>query len=178
MNNLTTERLKNNTSDHSSKKWKIRHYLKPGDIGYLTYLHGIQYSKEYGYDQTFEAYVANGLAQFVQNFSPDKGRIWLVEINNQIIGSIAIVKASKYGAQLRWFLVDASARGIGLGKRLLNEAVGFCMTCHYTSIILWTVSILDVAAYLYRSVGFEKVEEKSGKVWGVDVIEEKYELRL
>jgi len=72
-------------------RWDIRHRIKPGDIGYLSYLHGILYSKEYGYDETFEAYVASGLAEFVQSFSPDEDRIWLAETNGRIIGSIAIV---------------------------------------------------------------------------------------
>ena len=76
---------------HLRVKWKIRHHIKPGDIGYLIYLHGILYAKECGYGQTFEAYVAGGLAEFVQSFSPDKDRIWLAEIKGRIIGSIAIV---------------------------------------------------------------------------------------
>jgi hypothetical protein len=82
-------------------KWKIRHHIKPGNIGYLTYLHGILYAKEYGYDQTFEAYVAGGLAEFVQSFSPHKDRIWLAETKGRIIGSVAICGDSEVDAQLR-----------------------------------------------------------------------------
>jgi quercetin dioxygenase-like cupin family protein len=89
---------RNNTSNCSSTKWELRPYLKLGDIGYLTYLHGILYAKEYGYDQTFEAYIASGLSEFVQSFSPDKDRIWLAETNGQIIGSIAIVGHSRVEA--------------------------------------------------------------------------------
>ena len=81
-------------------KWKTRHRIKHGDIGYLTYLHGILYAKENGYDQTFEAYVARGLAEFVQSFNPGKDRIWLAETNGRIIGSVAIVGHSKVDAQL------------------------------------------------------------------------------
>lgn len=82
-------------------KWKIRHHFKPGDIGCLTYLHGVLYAKEYSYNQTFEAYVAGRLAEFVQSFSPTKDRIWLAETNGRIIGSIAIVGYSEAVAQLR-----------------------------------------------------------------------------
>nr|MDO8132666.1 hypothetical protein [Candidatus Njordarchaeum guaymaensis] len=82
-------------------EWKIRHRIKPGDIGYLAYLHGIFYAKECGYDQTFEAYVAGGLAEFVQSFSPDRDRIWLAETNGRVIGSIAVVGHSEVAAQLR-----------------------------------------------------------------------------
>jgi len=106
--------------------WKIRHYLKPGDIGYLTYIHGIYYAKEYGYDQTFEAYVAEGLAKFVQFYNSNSDKIWIMEEENQIIGSIAIVGHSKLEAQLRWFFVHPNYQGLGLGKYLLNETIQFC----------------------------------------------------
>ena len=162
----------------SSKKWKIRHYLKPGDIGYLTYLHGILYAKEYGYNQTFEAYVANGLAEFVQSSSPDKDRIWLAEINDQIIGSIAIVRASKQEAQLRWFLVHPDYRGLGLGRELIKKALLFCKKHKYKTIRLWTTSELNVARHLYTSIGFKKTEEKTHEIWGKKVTEEKYDLHL
>jgi ribosomal protein S18 acetylase RimI-like enzyme len=88
------------------------------------------------------------------------------------------VAAGPRTAQLRWFLVDPAVRGAGLGKKLLGEAVGFCAECDYDSVILWTVSALTAAAHLYRSAGFTKVEEKPGTCWGVDVVEEKYELVL
>ena len=155
----------------------LRTKLRPGDVDSIVHLHGISYSREYGFDRTFEAYVAGPLSKFARSAS-ERERIWLAEREDEIVGCIAIAAAAPEVAQLRWFLVDPSARGIGLGKWLLNEAVGFCRTCHYTSIMLWTVSALDVAAHLYRSVGFEKVEEKPGKEWGVEVIEQKYELRL
>jgi GNAT superfamily N-acetyltransferase len=88
------------------------------------------------------------------------------------------VAASPAVAQLRWFLVDPSVRGAGLGKRLLNEAVAFSRTAGYETIVLWTVAALTAAARLYKSVGFERVEAERAKRWGVDVIEERYELSL
>ena len=108
----------------------------------------------------------------------DRDRLWVAERDGRIIGSVAIVAASPQTAQLRWFLVDPNERGAGLGKRLLDEAVTFCKGCGYGAVILWTVSALAAAAHLYRRAGFEKVEERPGRLWGVDVIEEKYELRL
>ncbi len=79
---------------------------------------------------------------------------------------------------MRWYLVDPSARGLGLGRKLLHEAVAFCKECRYESVFLWTISALAAAARLYLSAGFEKVEQKPGTHWGVDVVEEKYVLRL
>jgi len=159
-------------------KWKIRHHIKPGDIGYLIYLHGILYAKEYGYDQTFEAYVASGLAEFVHSFSSDKDRIWLAETNSRIIGSIAIVAHSKMDAQLRWFLVHPDYRELGIGKELLNAALQFCKECKYKTIFLWTTSELMEASHLYTSFGFNKTEEKTHEIWGKKVTEERYDLHL
>lgn len=155
----------------------LRTDLRPGDLGAIVSLHGILYAREYGFDATFEAYVAGPLADFVKNRSP-RERLWIAERDGRIVGCIAIVAASPTVAQLRWYLVDPSTRGMGLGKRLLDEAIAFCAESGYESIILWTVGALTTAAHLYRNAGFVKVEEIPGKQWGVDVIEERYQLTL
>ncbi len=159
-------------------KWKIRHSIDPGDIGYLVYLHGIAYAKECGYNQTFEAYVASGLSEFVQSFRPDRDRIWLVETEGRIVGSIAIVEHSKVGAQLRWFLVHPDYRGLGIGKELLKEALRFCKESEYKTIFLWTTSELTEAAHLYTRFGFSKSAEKTHEIWGKQVTQERYDLCL
>jgi N-acetylglutamate synthase-like GNAT family acetyltransferase len=155
----------------------VRTNLKPGDIGVIVSLHGVLYAGEYGFDPTFEAYVAGPLAEFVRSATATE-RLWLAEQQGRIIGCIAIVAASPQTAQLRWFLVVPAARGAGLVKRLLGEAVTFCKESGYRNLILWTVSALEAAGHLYRSAGFRKVEEKPGRMWGVEVVEEKYELVL
>jgi GNAT superfamily N-acetyltransferase len=155
----------------------LRTDLRPGDVGAVVWLHGTVYAREHGFDPTFEAYVAGPLAEFVRSGSP-RERLWIAERDGRVVGCVAIVAADSRTAQLRWFLVDPIARGAGLGKRLLSEAVAFAGGCGYTSIVLWTVSALAAAAHLYRSAGFRKVEEKPGHLWGVDVVEEKYELTL
>jgi len=159
-------------------EWTIRNCLKPGDIGYVTCLHGSLYEKEYGYDQTFEAYVAGGLAESVQSFSPDKDRIWLAETNGRIVGSIAVVGRSKVDAQLRWFLADPDYRGLGIGKELLKDALQFCKERGYRTIFLWTTSELMEAGHLYTRFGFSKTEEKTREIWGKRVTEERYDLYL
>jgi N-acetylglutamate synthase-like GNAT family acetyltransferase len=153
----------------------LRTTLRPGDLGTVVGLHGILYAREYGFDPTFEAYVAGPLADFVRTASP-RERLWLAERAGEIVGCVAIVAATPETAQLRWFLVSPAARGAGLGKRLLAEAVAFARSCAYRSVILWTVSTLTAAAHLYTGAGFRKVEEKPARLWGVDVVEEKYEL--
>ena len=171
-------RNRNSAPNPSLAKWKLRHQTRPGDIGYLIHLHGITYAEEYGYDQTFEAYVADGLAEFIQSFSPDKDRIWLAETNDQIIGSIAIVGHSKVEAQLRWFFVHPHYRGIGMGRRLLNDALRFCKERKYGTVFLWTTSELNTAQRLYTNAGFRRTRRKTHQIWGRKITEERYDLDL
>jgi ribosomal protein S18 acetylase RimI-like enzyme len=157
--------------------YTLRTTLRPGDLGFLVHLHGVVYARERGWDATFEAYVAGPLADFVRSASA-RDRLWIAERGGRIVGCIAIVAASETTAQLRWFLVEPSARGLGLGRRLLQEAILFARGCGYREIILWTEKSLEAAAHLYRAAGFCKVAEKAGRMWGADVVEEKYELIL
>jgi GNAT superfamily N-acetyltransferase len=155
----------------------LRTTLRSGDLGSIVHLHGVIYGREYGFDPTFEAYVAGPLADFVRSRT-DRDCLWIAEQNGRILGSVAIVGAAPTVAQLRWFLVDPAARGQGLGTNLLDAAVAFCRQCRYQSVFLWTVSALTAAARLYRSAGFEKTEEKPGLHWGIQVVEERYDLAL
>jgi GNAT superfamily N-acetyltransferase len=157
---------------------QFRHLIIPGDIGQLIQLHGTLYYEEYGYDETFEAYVARGLAEFVLNFDEERERIWLAEDEGIIIGSIAIVKFSEDVAQLRWYLLHPDHRGKGIGKKLIEEAILFCRQKKYKSCFLWTTSELTAAAYLYKKAGFVKTEENTHVVWGVERTEERYDLVL
>ncbi len=154
----------------------VRHDLRPGDLGFIVFLHGTIYAREHGFDPTFEAYVAGPLSQFVRSRS-ERDRLWIAERGDRIVGCVAIAGTSEDEAQLRWLLVDPSARNQGLGKRLLHDAVDFARERGYRSLFLWTVSTLTTAAHMYQSVGFRKVEEKSGE-WGMTVIEQKYVLDL
>lgn len=156
----------------------IRQKFQSGDIGHLIFLHGTVYAKEYGYDHTFEAYVANGLADFLQSYDPMRERFWLVEIKNQLVGFLAIVSRSKREAQLHWFFVHPDYRGRGIGKMLLTQALFFCRNHKYRSISLWTTSELAIAHHLYTAAGFRKTEEKTHFLWGKTVCEERYELHL
>jgi GNAT superfamily N-acetyltransferase len=156
----------------------IRSDLRPGDIGQILYLHGIHYRPEHGWDQTFEGYVAAGLAEFALGYDPSRDRLWLAEAGGEAVGCIAIVGHEEGRAQLRWFLVLPAYQGRGLGRRLLAEALAFCRERGFLSVFLWTVAGLPAAAHLYESAGFRPVAEKTHELWGDTLTEVRYELAL
>jgi GNAT superfamily N-acetyltransferase len=155
----------------------VRTELQPGDLGAVVSLHGVVHARELGFGPTFEAYVAPPLAEFVLRGAV-RERLWLAERNGRLVGCIAVVEASTKMAQIRWFLVDATARGRGLGKRLLHAALEFSRERGYESAMLWTVEGLKTAAHLYTSAGFLLVEQKASSMGGVDVVEQRYEIRV
>lgn len=155
----------------------IRTNLKPGDIGFITYLHGILYNKEYNYGIEFESYVAAGLHEFIQNYIPENNRAWTCEHHGKIVGFLLLMRRGD-SAQLRYFILQPEYRGIGLGKKLMNLFMKFLVQCGYRSAYLWTTSELLSAAHLYLRYGFKLTEEKKSQAFGKFVIEQKYELQL
>jgi N-acetylglutamate synthase-like GNAT family acetyltransferase len=156
----------------------LRTDIRPGDIGYIIYLHGTLYGREYNLDHTFEGYVATGLGEFAKSFDERKDRLWLAEESEGIVGSIAITGQADHTAQLRWFLVHPEARGSGLGGRLLREALEFCRSSEFKSVFLWTLSDLKAAAHLYQQAGFHRTEQNTHEIWGAMRTEERYDLDL
>lgn len=156
---------------------QLRSDVRAGDLGAIVRLHGVTYAREHGFDARFEAYVAGALAEFVARGS-DRERLFLADRAGEIVGCSAIVAAGPGVAQFRWFLVAPEARGAGLGRRLLDEALDFARASGYDTVTLWTVNALEAATRLHRAAGFVKVEEKPGSDWGVPVLEERYELAL
>ena len=156
----------------------IRTELKPGDLGAIMHLHGVLYAQEYGLDGTFELYIAKGYAEAVEAFMSGKAQLWVAEDAGKVVGAIAIVGHSPDTAQLRWFLLHPNARGQGLGRRLLKEAIEFSRASGYPRVFLWTLSNLDAAIHLYRAFGFQKTEEATHRLWGKTLTEERHDLCL
>ncbi|MCJ2376730.1 GNAT family N-acetyltransferase [Vibrio sp. ZSDZ34] len=155
----------------------ISNTMEPGDLGQIVKQHGLLYAKEYGFDATFEAYVAEPLAQFAMRNNP-RERIWLVRIEGKLVGTICICESSNSVAQLRWFSIDPVARGKGLGKKLMAKALSFCVAQGYSNVILWTVDGLAVSKSLYTRHGFKITKEIERKLWGKVQIEQCYEKAL
>ncbi|MCI0554112.1 MAG: GNAT family N-acetyltransferase [Anaerolineae bacterium] len=155
----------------------IRTKLKPGDIGYVIYLHGALYGKEYGYGIQFETYVAKGLCEFYEKYDPKRSRVWVCEHNNKIIGFLLLMDSGE-SAQLRYFLIEPEYRGIGLGSKLMNLYMDFLRECGYQRSYLWTTHDLTTAANLYKRFGFQLTEEKESTSFGKSLKEQRYDLLL
>jgi len=155
----------------------IRTDLRSGDIGYVTYMHGALYHKEYNYGLQFEGYVAKGLCEFLEKYDPDRNRIWACEHSNRMIGFLLLMDRGK-AAQLRYFLIEPEYRGIGLGSKLLNLYTDFLRACGYKESYLWTTHELTTAALLYKRFGFQLTEEKESTAFGKPLKEQRYDLIL
>jgi DNA-binding MarR family transcriptional regulator/GNAT superfamily N-acetyltransferase len=161
----------------SGEPYAVRTH-RPGDLGWVVHRHGVLYAQEYGYDETFEALVAEIVAKFIQNYDAKRERCWIAEHEGEIAGSIFLVAESNSVAKLRLLLVEPSARGLGIGARLVSECVRFARRAGYQKIVLWTQSELDAARHVYRKAGFSVIEEKQHRSFGKDLTAETWELLL
>lgn len=155
----------------------IRSY-RPEDLDWVIDRHFELYHTEHGFDETFRAYVAEPVRRFGRSADPEKENLWVAESQGRRIGMIAIVRAGAKTAQLRWFLLEPEMRGFGIGKRLMETAVGFCGAAGFRRVFLWTVSTMTAARKLYGSFGFVRTESEERMLWGALRTEERWALDL
>ncbi|HTO62198.1 MAG TPA: helix-turn-helix domain-containing GNAT family N-acetyltransferase [Bradyrhizobium sp.] len=149
-----------------------------GDIGWVISRHGAIYAQEYGWDIGFEALVAEIAGQFIKSHDPGREHCWIAELAGEPVGSIFLVKSTDEVAKLRLLLVEEKARGLGVGRALVEQCIRFAREARYRKITLWTQSILVAARGIYQGCGFHRVAEERHHSFGVDLVGETWEMKL
>jgi DNA-binding MarR family transcriptional regulator/N-acetylglutamate synthase-like GNAT family acetyltransferase len=151
---------------------------QPGDMGWVVHRHGVVYARDWHYNGEFEALVARICADFLTHFDAARERCWIAEKDGEMVGSVFVVRKSKTVAKLRLLLVEPQARGLGIGRRLIDECIRFARQAGYRTLTLWTQSELDAARRLYQQAGFRRVHKEAHRSFGKNLVAETWELTL
>jgi DNA-binding MarR family transcriptional regulator/N-acetylglutamate synthase-like GNAT family acetyltransferase len=151
---------------------------RAGDYGWIVARHAVLYAQEYQWGDGFEGVCAQIVADFINKFDPRCERGWIAERHGEPVGAVLLAKDSPEVARIRLLLVEPSARGLGIGKHLVEECIEFARQCGYRRITLWTHSVLTAARRIYENAGFRLTSSEPRKSWGQDVVSEHWDLEL
>jgi DNA-binding MarR family transcriptional regulator/GNAT superfamily N-acetyltransferase len=153
---------------------------RPGDMGWVVHRQAVLYAQEYGWDETYEALIARIVADFIDHFDPKRERCWIAEREDEVVGSVFLIRhPERHGvAKLRLLYVELTARGFGIGRRLVSECTHFARRAGYKAITLWTNSVLTSARKIYEAEGYRLVHEEPHHSFGHDLVGQTWELEL
>ncbi|MEU8886634.1 helix-turn-helix domain-containing GNAT family N-acetyltransferase [Streptomyces sp. NPDC048442] len=154
----------------------------PGDLGWIIARHGALYAAEFGWNVAYEGFVAGIVAGFAQDHDPQLERVWIAELDGRPVGSVMCVRdgvaPGPPTARLRLLLVEPSARGHGIGERLVSTVVDFARGAGYGEVVLWTNDVLTAARKIYQRAGFVLVAEQPHRSYGANLVGQDWLLDL
>jgi DNA-binding MarR family transcriptional regulator/ribosomal protein S18 acetylase RimI-like enzyme len=162
---------------HGEQEIMIRPH-RVGDMGWIIHRQAVLYAEEYGWDIGYEGLIAGICSDFLLNFKPGREYCWIAERNGAVVGSVFLVRKDEETAKLRLLYVEPSARGLGVGRRLVDECIRMARDCGYRKLVLWTNDVLAAARKIYRKAGFVLVEEERHRSFGKDLVGQNWELEL
>ena len=151
---------------------------RPGDMGWVTHRQAVLYAAEYGWNESFEALVAEITASFIRAFDPGRERCWIAERRGEVVGSVFCIRESDDIAKLRLLYVESHARGLGIGRRLVAECIAFARQAGYGTLTLWTNDVLVTARQIYLDAGFKLVGAERHHSFGKDLVGQNWSLAL
>ncbi|MGE5638801.1 MAG: GNAT family N-acetyltransferase [Clostridia bacterium] len=152
---------------------------RPGDMGWVVERHAVLYYEQDGWGAPFEALIAGIVKDFLEKFDAERERCWIAERDGERLGCVFLVNDGKGAARLRLLIVEPSARGTGLGRRLVEECIAFARAKGYRKVVLWTHAHLAAARAIYRGTGFKRLRKtESHDTFGPTAVSEFWELKL
>ena len=151
---------------------------QPGDFGWIVKRNAELYAQDYGWLEPFEGVCAQIVADFVNKYDEGREHGWIAEIAGEKVGAVMLANDGDGVARFRLLFVEPEARGLGIGVRLVDEAIRFARGAGYRKITLWTHSVLTAARHIYQSAGFKLMRSEEHRSWGEPVVSEHWDLEL
>ena len=151
---------------------------RPGDIGWVISSQAKAYAEEYGWDISYEALIAGICSEFIKTYDAAREHCWIAEAGGEPFGSVFLVNGGDGVAKLRLLLVEKKARGLGVGRALVEQCISAAREKGYSKMTLWTQSVLVAARGIYQASGFHRVKEEPHHSFGVDLVGETWEMKL
>ncbi|EUB96212.1 transcriptional regulator, MarR family with acetyltransferase activity [Rhizobium sp. CF080] len=151
---------------------------RTGDMGWLIEAQAVAYTREYGWNDKFEGLVAEVAGKFIANFNPERERCWIAERGGKRVGSVVVADGGGDTAKLRLLYLDPAARGLGLGRTLVEQCIKFSTLAGYKKLSLWTNDCLSAAIRIYETAGFKLVAEERHNLFGPECVGQTWELAL